>query len=68
MNLFSEYQVSEITLGPLFFIIIYIIGSYIMTGEFNLKDIVITSILFGIWIVVSKFLVVYYTSIYPTTM
>lgn len=49
MQLLNNYQLSEVTIGSILFIFIYGIGSYVMNGEMNIRDIITTVILFGFW-------------------
>ena len=53
-NILTDYQLSEITLGALYFIPIYIIGSYIINGKFMPMDVIVTVILFLIWLLITK--------------
>ncbi len=54
MELLTIYQHSEIVLGSLYFFFIYLIGSYIINGELNLFNIIITTGLFIIWLLTVK--------------
>lgn len=61
MKLLTEYQITEITLGSLYFFFVYIIGSYIMNGEILLLDIIGTTILFSMWLFFIKLIPNYVT-------
>lgn len=50
----TNYQLSEITLGSLYFVFIYMIGSYIINGGINMRDILTTSVIFAIWSFLTK--------------
>lgn len=50
----TNYQLSEVSLGSLFFVFIYLIGSYIIQGGLNLLDIIVTSFLFATWTSLTK--------------
>ncbi len=54
MQLLTVYQQSEILFGTLYFFFIYSIIIYIMSGELNLVDITVTSVLFMIWLFIVK--------------
>ncbi len=54
MKLLTEYQQSEIVLGSIYFFFLYTLGSYLMTGELNLWNIIPTTGLFIFWIVLVR--------------
>ena len=63
MKYFTEYQLTEIFFGTLYFIILYSVGSTIMNGAFDLIDILITSVIFLIWYSLTKIMTNYFVFI-----
>jgi hypothetical protein len=63
MKYLTEYQLSEISLGSLYFLILYTIGSSILNGSIDYIDVLITSTIFLIWYSLIKFITNYYTFI-----
>lgn len=49
MNYLTEYQLAEVSLGSLYFLILYTIGSSIFNGSLDLIDVLVTSVIFVIW-------------------
>jgi len=63
MKYFTEYQLTEIFFGTLYFIILYSVGSIIINGTFDLIDILITSVIFLIWYSLTKIMTNYFVFI-----
>jgi hypothetical protein len=63
MNYLTEYQLSEITLGSLYFMILYTIGSLILNGSLDLIDVLVTSVIFIFWYYLVKITTNYFTFI-----
>jgi hypothetical protein len=59
----SNYQLSEIILGSIYFSFLYILISYIFTNIFDLWDIISTSILFFLWFLLTKLITNYFSFI-----
>jgi hypothetical protein len=59
MKILTEYQKTEITFGIVYFFFVYLIGSYIIYGKFDILNIIITPILFGILLFLSKIIANY---------
>jgi len=54
MQILTEYQLAEVTLGILYFFFLYIIASYIFNGRFDGRDIIVTTLLFAFWFFLIK--------------
>lgn len=63
MKYLTEYQLSEISLGSLYFLILYTIGSSILNGSIDYIDVLVTSTIFLIWYSLIKLITNYYTFI-----
>ena len=54
MQLLTNYQLSEISLGALYFILAYVFLSYMLYHGLHYKDIFVTSILFILFTLITK--------------
>jgi len=59
-SLLSPFQLTEVSLGSIYFLVAYIIFYMMAYGEFDVKNIMITWVLFTIWIILSRVLTNYF--------
>lgn len=54
MRLLNDYQKTDIIFGTIYFFILYIIGYYTLYKNYEWYNIIVTTILFGVWMFLSK--------------
>ncbi len=63
MQVLTDYQLAEVTLGILYFFFLYIIASYVFNGRFDPIDILVTTLLFAFWFPLVKIVTNYFAFI-----
>ena len=53
MQILTDYQLSELSIGSFYFILFFMIAMYMIHKGIDLKDVIVTSILFSLWLFMS---------------
>jgi hypothetical protein len=53
MQILTDYQLSELSIGSFYFILFYMIAMYMIHKGIDLRDVIVTSVLFSLWLFMS---------------
>lgn len=53
MQILTDYQLSELSIGSFYFVLLFMIAMYIVHKGIDMRDVIITSILFSLWLFMS---------------